>query len=192
MEEKGFVSIYKDLIKRLVLLLINPTLAWKEAESEGVNQDVFLSNYLLPLMGVLAIVLFIVKGASNSPFSIIEGLKGGAFYFIAIFVTFYIVINLKDTQLAAFLKEDKGDAYLHLVGFTTLLPPVFGGIALLNYYLLPIYAFSIMLLPIFSVKANIECQKMGQKKSHYTMLLSLLLLTLPPLFYYILTIISRV
>ena len=71
MEEKGFVSIYKDLIKRLVLLLINPRLAWKEAEREGVNQDVFLSNYLLPLMGVLAIALFIVKGASNSPFSII-------------------------------------------------------------------------------------------------------------------------
>lgn len=192
MQEKGFVSIYKDLLLRFFKLIFNPKVAWQEVESENVDQDTFLSDYLLPLIGLMAIVLFVVKGVSEPSFSIVGGLKGGAFYFIAIFLTFYIVINLKDTFLGAQFIQPNNNAFLHLVGFSSLFPTFFGGLALLNYYFLPLYAFSLMTIPVFMVGLTLYLQTSGQKKSVVTMLLSLLLLTLPPLFYYLLTIISRV
>lgn len=181
MEEKAFVSLYKDIFIRLIRLVLNPKSEWKVIADEKITHETFLTNYLLPVIGLFSISLFIIKAISAESLPINIGLKHSASFFVGFFGAYYLIFQ---TAKYLFRQLDNAEFYAFLLaGYPILFASFFGFAASVHPSFRPLIAFTILAVTIQFAGCFIMLPISNKKKLLYCSVLSLLLLTLPSALY---------
>ena len=190
MKEKGFTLIYKDAFLRLFKFLYQPKREWKVVENEVFNRDLFLINYILPILGLFSIILFLVGAFSADTFSVNMGLKQAVSFFAAYFGVYYFLLFLLDGYLSKQEVADSNALSSYLIGYSILITSIFGLIAAIHPLLVGVLILSLFGAMVFVVGLNQLLNVSNQKKIVLALSFSFLLLTLPPALYQLLAKIS--
>ncbi len=84
--------MFKKIFQRIFLIIVQPAKAWHVLEEDDMEDEKFLSHYLYPIFGIIALAAFI--GSFISYKSVELALKSSIQEFVAYFAGFYLAVFL--------------------------------------------------------------------------------------------------
>jgi len=86
-------DMYKEIVRKIVLLLTKPEVAWPEFVKEGNPKQQILKRFCYPLMGVAAVVLLLQEAISHRhpAYPVHVLIVHSVAYFVSLLAAFYIV-----------------------------------------------------------------------------------------------------
>jgi len=82
--------MYKELFSWVIAIITNPGKAWKELSNKEEKEDEFLSHFIFPLLGLVALAAFLGILFTEKDFNFQQALKIMIKYVISYFCGFYL------------------------------------------------------------------------------------------------------
>lgn len=114
--------MFRGILKRIVALVSQPGKAWLCLADEERDKERFLSRYVYPLIGMVALAAFIAVFFTRKEFDFELALKSSIKSLIAAFGGFYLAVYLLNDIWERFFKREKDlTQWMFFVGYSSSL-----------------------------------------------------------------------
>lgn len=114
--------MYKDIFKWVIMIISQPAKAWKELREKEETNEVFLSRFIYPLIGLLTVIAFLGILFTRKEFDVELALKASIRTLVASFGGFFLSSYLLNEIWNGFFKREKDNPlWLRFVGYSSSL-----------------------------------------------------------------------
>ncbi|MFZ4456118.1 MAG: YIP1 family protein [Bacteroidales bacterium] len=110
--------MFKNILEILVLLVVQPTKAWKIIADLTESHEEFLSHFIYPLIGIATLCAFVGELLGNGESNIQNSLKEATVVFTSLFAGYYMAtFFIKQTSNRWFKLEGDIKFFQRFVGY---------------------------------------------------------------------------
>jgi len=112
--------MYKQIYEKIRVILVLPKDFWKQEAENEEKYDV-ASQFVYPLLGLIALSSFVGCWIHNAPFDLARALQLTCISFVAKFAGYYVAAFLMDELSASFLQVEKNIVQVRkFVGYSSV------------------------------------------------------------------------
>ncbi|MDR0845524.1 MAG: YIP1 family protein [Tannerella sp.] len=114
--------MYKDIFSRLFSLVIKPAEAWDKLRRREEDEETFLSRFVYPLIGLMALAAFVGVLFTRKEFDFQVALKSSIMILVSSFGGFFLGVYMMNEVWQSFFKQPKDTKLIrYFVGYSSSL-----------------------------------------------------------------------